>query len=86
MHATAHRECADTVRESTLPGKFTLGERSVAAPGTRTRVSIASGFSVERSTNCAILTPDPSSLLQQRRARKGQELGTELGTDMHADS
>ena len=38
MHATAHGGCTDTVRQSAL--KLTLGEKSLAAPGTRTRVSI----------------------------------------------
>ena len=31
--------------------KLTLGQKTFAVPGTRTRVSIAPGFSVERSTN-----------------------------------
>ena len=35
--------------------KFTPGEKSLAAPGTRTRVSIAPGFSFGHSTNWAIL-------------------------------
>ena len=37
-----------TPKES-LYWKLTLGEKSLAAPGTRTRVSIAPGFSVGRS-------------------------------------
>ena len=38
-----------------LHWKLTLGEKSLAAPGTRTRVSIAPGFSVARPTE---LSPD----------------------------
>ena len=44
MHAIAHGGCTDTVRESAL--KLTLGEKSLAAPRTRTRVSIAPGPTV----------------------------------------
>ena len=48
MQAIAHGGCADTVRESALEvnsgGKLTPGEKSLAAPGTRTRVSITLGF------------------------------------------
>ena len=43
MRAIAHGGCTDTV-------KRTLGEKSLAAPGTRTRVSTAPGLSVSRST------------------------------------
>ena len=49
-----------TVRVSAL--KVDSGiKRSIAAPGTRTRVSNAPGFSVGRSTNRA--NPDPNVLL-----------------------
>ena len=49
-----------TVRVSAL--KVDSGiKRSLAAPGTRTRVSTAPGFSVGRSTNRA--NPDPNVLL-----------------------
>ena len=42
MHAIARASCTDTVRES-------VGEKSLAAPGTRTFVSTAPGFSVQLS-------------------------------------
>ena len=38
-------------RKSGLHWKLTRGEKSLAAPLTRTRVSIASGFSMRRCTN-----------------------------------
>ena len=41
-----------------LHWKLTLGEKSLAASGTRTRVSIAPGFSVRRSPSWAIPTPE----------------------------
>ena len=50
MYAIAHGGCTDTVREPALE------ENSLAASRTRTRVSIAPGFSVRRSTNRAIPT------------------------------
>ena len=34
-----------------LHWKLTLGEKSLAAAGTRTRISVAPGFSVGRSAN-----------------------------------
>ena len=57
--ATAHGGCTDTVRESALkddPGKERKKEKKkkkkkIAALGTRTRVSTATGFSVRRSTH-----------------------------------
>ena len=52
MKGTAHAGCTDTVRESAL--KVDSGTKKtkteIAAPGTRTRVSIAPDFSVARST------------------------------------
>ena len=39
------------VKHQSLRWKLTLGEKSVAAPETRTRISIAPGFSVACSTN-----------------------------------
>ena len=45
-----HTGAVRTPSES-LHWKLTLGERSLAAPGTRTRVSIAPGFSVRHTTN-----------------------------------
>jgi len=44
MHATAHEGCTDTVPESAL--KVDSERKSLAAPGTRTRVSLTPGFSV----------------------------------------
>ena len=41
-------------RKRVCTESWTLIEKSLAAPGTRTRVSIAPGFSVGRSTNWAI--------------------------------
>ena len=38
VHAIAHGGCTDTIKESAL--KLTLGEKSLAAPGTLTQVSI----------------------------------------------
>ena len=38
VHAIAHGGCPDTIKESAL--KFTQGEKSLAAPGTLTQVSI----------------------------------------------
>ena len=52
MHEIAHGGDVPTPPESAL--ELTLGEKSLAAPGTRTRVSIAAGFSVGRCTNGAI--------------------------------
>ena len=49
MHAIAHGGCRDTVRESALEVDFRT--KFLAAPGTRTRVSIAPGFSASRSTH-----------------------------------
>ena len=49
MHAIAHGGCADNVRESAL--ELTLGEKSLATPGTRTRVSSVPDLSVGRFTN-----------------------------------
>ena len=46
-HAIAHEGCTDTVGESALKD-FTLGEKSLAAPGNRTCLS---GVPVQRSTN-----------------------------------
>ena len=46
MHAIAHGGCTDTlIKGSSLLWKLTLEEKSLAAPGTRTRASIAPGFS-----------------------------------------
>ena len=45
------------VKHQSLRWKLTLGEKSVAAPETRTRISIAPGFSVACSTNRAIPAP-----------------------------
>ena len=55
MHAIALGGCTDTVRDRICTGRW-LGENSLAASGTRTRVSIAPGFSVGRSTNRTIPT------------------------------
>ena len=57
MHAIAHGGCMGTVTESALKVdsgiiiiiKYKI--KKLAATGTRTRVSIAPGFSVRRSTN-----------------------------------
>ena len=38
-------------REQSLHWKLTLGEKSLAAPGTRTRISIAPGVSARHSTS-----------------------------------
>ena len=51
MQAIAHWGCTDTVRESALEADSSLGEKSLAASGIRTRVSIAPGVSVRRSAN-----------------------------------
>ena len=59
MHATAHGGCMDTT--GSLHWKLTLGEKSLAAPWTRTRISTAPGFSVGHSTNWAM--PAPSVVL-----------------------
>ena len=49
MHAISHGGCTDIV---SLHRELTLGEKSLASRGTRTRVSIApGGFSVGRSTH-----------------------------------
>ena len=46
MYAIAHGGCTDTLNKgSSLLWKLTLEEKSLAAPGTRTRASIAPGFS-----------------------------------------
>ena len=47
MHAIAHWGCADTVRESALTADS--GRKSLFSPRTRTRVSIAPGFSPSRT-------------------------------------
>ena len=49
MHVIAHGGCTDTVRESAL--KADSEQKSHAAPRTRTRVSIAPGFSAGRGSN-----------------------------------
>ena len=54
MHAIVHGSCRNTV---SLWWKATLGEKSLAAPGARTHVSVAPGFSVGCSTNWAVPTP-----------------------------
>ena len=59
IHVIVHGGCTDTVRESALEtdsGKKKKEEgkkikKSLAAPGIRTRFSIAPGFSVEGSSN-----------------------------------
>ena len=67
MHAIAQTplEAVQTPLDS-LHWKMTLGEKSLAAPGTRTQVSIASGFSVRHSA-----TPTKLSLphLQQNNPK-----------------
>ena len=52
----AHGGCTDTVRES-APEAMTLGEKSLASPGTRTRIRIAPGFSAGRSISWAVSAP-----------------------------
>ena len=47
MHTIEYWGCRDTVREFAL--EVESGEKSLAAPGTQTRVSIASGVLVGRS-------------------------------------
>jgi len=54
MHVIARRGCTDTVRVRT---ENWFGDKSLATPGTWTRVNIAPGFSVGRSTNRAIPVP-----------------------------
>ena len=55
-HAIDHWGCTATVKESALKGDWE--KKSLAAPGTRTRVRLfASGFSVGRFTNWAIRAP-----------------------------
>ena len=49
MHAIAHGGCTDTVRESAPEADS--GRKILCRTGTRTRVSIAPGFSVWHSTN-----------------------------------
>ena len=57
-HAIAHVGCTDTVRGSALEVEtLTLGEKSLAAPGTRTSISIMPGFSVGWSTSWAVPAP-----------------------------
>ena len=57
-HATAHGDCTDTVRESAPQAEMlTLGEISLAAPGTRTCISTMPGFSVGGSTSWAVPAP-----------------------------
>ena len=57
MHAIAHGGCMGTVTESALKvgsgiiKKQNKTNKKLAATGTRTRVSIAPGFSVRRSTS-----------------------------------
>ena len=46
MRAFAHWGCTDTVRESALDVD-SGGQKSLAAPGTRTRVSIALAFQAD---------------------------------------
>ena len=65
MKAIAHGGCTDTVRESAM--KVDSGTKKnkteIAAPGTRTRVSIAPDFSVGRSkTDRAISALKKSAL------------------------
>ena len=64
MHALAHGVCTDTVES--LHWTFMFGEtKCLVAPGTLTRVCIASGFSIGRSTNLAIPAPNTEMLLQR---------------------
>ena len=58
MRAIAHGGCTDTVRESAL--EVAAGRKSFAAPGIRTRVGIAPGFSVGCSTSWATTIPAPT--------------------------
>ena len=52
MHAIAHGGCIYIVRESALEADSGREKKQkLAAQGTRTRVSIAPDFSVERSTH-----------------------------------
>ena len=44
INETAHGGCTKTMRQST--SKWTLGEKSLAAPGNRTGVTTVPGFSV----------------------------------------
>ena len=62
MHAIAHGGST----EESMHRKLTLGEKSFAAPRTRTRLSIALGLSVGRSTNWAISAPDVCNLIRLR--------------------
>ena len=49
MRTIAHGGCTDTARESAL--KVDSGQKSLPTPRTRTRVSIAPGFSAGRGSN-----------------------------------
>ena len=53
MRAIAHGGCADTAKECALEAD--PREKSLAAPGTRTRVSTAPVFSIGHSTDWALL-------------------------------
>ena len=55
MHAIAHWGCADTVRESALTADS--GRKSLFSPRTRTRVSIAPGFSRVGPSTTATAVP-----------------------------
>ena len=63
MHAIAHGDRTDTVRESAL--EIDSGRekktKNFAVTGSRTRVSIVPGFSVRRSISWAIPAPSPLS-------------------------
>ena len=69
MHVTAHGGCAETVRETALEvnagEKLTPGEKSLAAPGTRTRVSITLGFFSR--TLCRVSPVCPKSRVTSRK-------------------
>ena len=56
MHVIAHGDCTDTVRQSATEA-MTLGEKSLASPGTRTRIRVAPGFSAGRSISWAASAP-----------------------------
>ena len=50
MHAIAHEGCTNTVRESALKVDYGRNLKTLVAPENRTRVSIAPGLSVQRSS------------------------------------